>query len=72
MAGVRPSGEKKVMNHTEKLNAWFQAEKAAGRVVDVKFFPGVELDGSIDKLSKAVLETVEGDRETTLLDTSGY
>lgn len=60
------------MNYTEKLNAWFQAEKQAGRVVDVKFFPGVDLDGSIDKLSKAVLETVEGKRETSPVDTSEY
>jgi hypothetical protein len=60
------------MNHTEKLNAWFQTEKAAGRVVDMKFFPGVDPEGSIDRLSKAVLETVEGKRETELLDTSEY
>jgi len=60
------------MSYTEKLNAWFQAEKAAGRVVDVKFFPGVELDGSIDKLSQAVYETVTGVRETKKLDVNDY
>jgi hypothetical protein len=60
------------MTYTEKLNAWFQAEKAAGRVVDVKFFPGVELDGSIEKLSQAAFETVDGTRVIKKIDVNDY
>ncbi len=60
------------MTYTEKLNAWFQTEKAAGRVADVKFFPGVDLDGSIEKLSKAAYETITGERKTTQLDVNDY
>jgi len=59
------------MTWTRRLEVWFQAEKAAGRVVDVKFFPGLGgPDGSIERHSKAVLETLLGLRETQRLDTS--
>lgn len=57
------------MNYSDKLNDWLAAERAAGRVVDLKFFPGVDPEGSIDKLSRAVLETVTGARATSTIDT---
>ena len=55
-------------SYTEQLDEWFQAERAAGRTVDVKFFPGVDQEGSIDKLSRAALETLTGKRDTKPLD----
>jgi hypothetical protein len=58
------------MNYSDKLSEWFEAEKAAGRVVDLKFFPGVDAEGSINTLSRAVFETVTGERKTEPLDTT--
>lgn len=57
------------MNYAEKLEEWFKTEKAEGRLVDVKFFPGIDQDGSVHKLLKAVYETVTGSRKTENLDT---
>lgn len=58
------------MKYTEELEKWYAQEKSSGRVVDVKFFPGVDPEGSIDKMSRAVLETVQGKRNAKILDTS--
>jgi hypothetical protein len=59
------------MNYAEKLEEWFKKERAEGRLVDVKFFPGVDPDGSVHKLLRAVYETVTGIRKSEPLDTTG-
>lgn len=61
--------EKKI-NYTEELEKWFDRERRAGRVKDVKFFPGADPDGSVDKMTRAVFETVTGVRKTVRLDIS--
>jgi hypothetical protein len=60
------------MNYTEKLQEWFSNEKAEGRLVDLKFFPGVGAgqDGSVEKFAKAAYETLTGDCATEPLDTT--
>ena len=61
------------MNYTEKLQEWFASEKAAGRLVDLKFFPGVGAtgqDGSVEKFAQAAYETLTGICATEALDTT--
>lgn len=55
------------MTYTEKLEQWFQTERAAGRVVDLKFFP-IDPDESVEGLCKAVYETLTGVRKTEPID----
>jgi hypothetical protein len=59
------------MNYTKKLQEWFAKEKAAGRLVDLKFFPGMGTghDGSVEKFAKAAYETLTGLIEAELFDT---
>lgn len=58
------------MSYTEKLQEWFTQEKAAGRLVDLKFFPGLfDPNGSVEKFARAVYETLTGVRPTKRLDT---
>lgn len=55
------------MTYRDKLQAWYEAERLAGRVLDLKFFPE-DLDGQGRKLTedeleakcKAVFETLTG------------
>ncbi len=56
------------MSYTDKLQTWFDDAKRDDGVVDIKFFPGVDQDGSIDKLTRAVFETVTGVRARTPID----
>jgi hypothetical protein len=61
------------MKYTEELEKWLAKERASDRadhIVDLKFFPGVDPEGSLDKLSRAALDTVTGKRNATPLDTS--
>lgn len=58
------------MNYAEKLQEWFATEKAASRLVDLKFFPGIGADGSVEKFSKAAYETLTGVCATETIDTS--
>jgi hypothetical protein len=58
------------MKYTEELEKWLKKEREENRVVDLKFFPGVDPEGSLDKLSRAALETVTGQRSAKPLDTS--
>lgn len=57
------------MTYTEKLDAWYQDAKARGEVVDVKLFPSSEPGTveNVDRLSRAVFETLTGVRETNPL-----
>jgi len=56
------------MDSTKKLEQWFNSERRAGRVTDLKFFPGSDPDGSVEQLCKAVYETVTGERSSALVD----
>lgn len=67
------------MNYVAKLQEWFEREKRERGLVDIKFFPryfmGVDLfpdepPPDIEKMAKAVYETVTGKREAVPLDTS--
>ena len=69
-----PKGSKP-MNYTEKLQEWFASEKAAGRLVDLKFVPGVGAtgqDGSVEKFAQAAYETLTGICATEALDTTDF
>ncbi len=57
------------MTYVEKLEAWFEKEKANG-LVDIKLFPRQPEDGPIEleAAAKALYELVTGDRESTPLD----
>ena len=56
------------MTYLQKLENWYQVELSAGRVVDVKFFPG---DDSMSEVwAKAVYETLTGVIKTRPLDIS--
>jgi len=57
------------MTYLEKLEEWYRTERAAGRVMDIKFAP-VDPDTTVEQHAKAVYETVTGQRETKRLDTS--
>lgn len=57
------------MSATSELEKWYQDKRSRGEVVDIKFAP-LSPDTSLEKLSKAVLETVTGKREMHVLDTS--
>lgn len=57
------------MSYLQKLEEWYQAERTAGRVLDIKFAP-VDAETTVEQHAKAVYETVTGQRETKLLDTS--
>lgn len=59
------------MTYKDKLEAWFRAEKASGRLKDLKFF-AIDLDCSMERHAKAVFETLTGKRKTRILDTSNY
>ncbi len=58
------------MSYVAKLEDWFQKEKAAGRIRGIKFFPGVDLEGSMEELAKAAYQTLTGEVEVKPLDTS--
>ncbi len=56
------------MTYVEKLQAWYESECAAGRVVDVK----LSVDGSDpEATAKAIYETIMGQRERGSIDTTG-
>lgn len=55
-----------MMTAVEKLEAWFQAEKKAGNIVDLKFFP-VE-HGDPERLAEAVLKSLSGETKSEVLD----
>ncbi len=58
------------MTYVEKLEAWFEAEKAKG-LVDIKLFPRNPEDGPVDmeRAAKSLYELVSSDRDSTPLDT---
>lgn len=60
------------MTYLEKLEEWYQTERAKGDLVDLKFFP-VEEPGTperIEAMAKAVYETVTGQVDSEPLDIS--
>ena len=59
------------MTYVERLEEWYQTERAAGRVVDIKFAP-VDSETTAEQHAKAVYETVTGQRKTKRIDTSKY
>lgn len=56
-------------SYVAKLQAWYDQEKALGRVIDIKFFPGIGEGGSIESTAKAIYETVTGIRHTEPINT---
>ncbi len=53
--------------YLDLLEQWFQRERAAGRLIDVKFFPG---DGAKLGHAKAAYEILTGKEEGHPIDTS--
>jgi hypothetical protein len=56
------------MSYLQKLEDWYATERAAGRVVDIKLFPGGSTV-SVEQQAKAIYETVTGVRATRPVDT---
>jgi hypothetical protein len=56
------------MTYVADLEQWYQRKRAVGEVLDLKISlaPGTD----VEKAAKAILETLEGKRETSPLDTS--
>jgi hypothetical protein len=64
------------MTYIAKLDEWYQTERAAGRVVDMKFFPPLPEDvvdaggpeAWCERAAKSVYEIVTGQIKSTPLD----
>ncbi len=60
------------MSYMELLETWYQRERAAGRIQDVKFFPIEESysEERAEALAKVIYEIVTGQVETEPVDIS--
>lgn len=52
--------------YQQQLDDWFQEERAAGRVLDIKF--DLAENANIEEAAKAVYETVTGQRAATAVE----
>lgn len=58
------------MNFIEKLDNWFADRKAKGLLLDMKFFPSGDPNGSDERLASATYRIVTGEIPLKPLDTS--
>lgn len=54
---------KKIESAQEQLNNWFEEEKRANGLVDIKFFPGNTSQSSMESFSKCVLSALEAESQ---------
>lgn len=55
----------------EEIEEWFAKERSEGRITDLKFFPGISHEGSVDRTIRAVYSIARGECETEPFDIAG-